>query len=116
MDIFFSFVVIIIGAACAFATKAKKWVLLVTVWLCVPVGMLLSTTIGWYVAKLGDCRPSAQARIECIVQGYDVSDWINGLVYSGYGFAFVGIPWLVVGAACVAGYGIYRASKTWRDQ
>lgn len=115
MDIIFSLIVVILGTVCAFATKAKKWVLLVTIWLCVPTGILLSTKLGFYVAKLGDCHPTARAPIECIVQGYDVSNWINGLVFSGYSFAFVGIPWFAIGAICVAIYGILGAVKTWRD-
>ncbi len=111
MDIVFSLIAATLGTACAFATKAKKWVLLLTIWLCVPIGILLSTTLGFYVAKLGDCQPSARAPIECIVWGYDVSDWMNGLVFSGYAFAFVGIPWFAIGAICVALYGIFRALK-----
>jgi hypothetical protein len=115
VDIIFSLIVVILGTACAFATKAKKWILLVTIWLCVPIGMLLSTSLGWYVAKLGDCHPSARAPIECVVRGYDVSDWMNGLVFSGYAFAFVAMPWFVIGAIGVAIYSIFRAVKAWRD-
>ncbi|WP_298938430.1 hypothetical protein [uncultured Ruegeria sp.] len=115
MDLVFSLIVVTLGTACAFATKAKKWVLLLTIWVSVPIGILLSTKLGLYVAKLGDCQPSARAPIECIVRGYDVSDWMNGLVFSGYVFAFVGIPWLVIGAICIALYGILCAVKAWRD-
>ena len=114
LDILFILGVIIIGCACTFATKAKKWVLLVSVWLCVPVGILLSTTIGFYVAGIGDCRPSARAPIECVVHGYDVSDWMNSLVFSGYAFAFFGIPWLAFGLICFAIYGVFRGIKALR--
>lgn len=114
MDLVFLLIIIALGTAIAFATKAKKWVLIFTIWLSVPLSSILSIRVGWYVAKLGDCHPSARAPIECVVHGYDVSDWINGLVFSGYAAAFVILPWFVIGAVCVGSYSIFRAIKTWK--
>jgi hypothetical protein len=113
METLFSLLVLGLGLALAFANKAKKWVTLISIWLCVPTGFLLSTLLGFYVAKVGGCQPSARGPIECIVGGFDVSGWINGLVFSGYAFAFFVLPWFAVGAVLVAGYGIFRAFKTW---
>ncbi len=114
MDIAFCLAVGVAGTVIAFAVKAKKWVLIVTIWLCVPVGILLSTTFGFYVAKIGDTATRARGPVSCIVHGYDVSDWMNSLVISGYVIAFVAGPWFVIGAICLAIFGIFRVVDIWR--
>ncbi len=58
--------------------------------------------IWFYVAKLGGCHPSARAPIDCVVYGFDVSDSINGLVFSGYTVAFVVLPWFIIGGICIS--------------
>jgi hypothetical protein len=41
----------------------------------------------------GDCEVSARAYSTCIVNGFDVSEWVNSLVFSGYLIALFAIPW-----------------------
>jgi len=106
--ILFILFVFAVGGAFAFFIRPSKWVWIVTVWLCVPLGQFLWAVVGSYVADIGGCEWSARGPIDCIVYGYDVSEWINDLPYGGYAIAFLGIPWFLVGAVPILGYAAHR--------
>ena len=96
--------------ACRFPRGgARNWMLIVTIWLSVPLGFIVETIVGFYLADLGGCTPSAAKEIECFVHGWDISAWMNGLVFSGYGFAFFAFPWFAIGGFCVLIYGFLYA-------
>lgn len=111
MFVVFALAIILIGAAIAGQNRtrsAKLWIWGIALWLSVPVGLFLSIIIGLQLAKMGDCHPSAAATITCIVHGYDVSDWVNGLVFSGYAASFLGVPWFGLGLMSIIGASLMR--------
>lgn len=91
------------GAAIAFgAGQARFWISLITGWLSVPLGIVSYAFIGLYLAEFGGCKPAQAARrVTCNVLGIDISDWVNGTVFGGYAFAFVGLPWFLIGGVIV---------------
>ncbi len=84
--------------------RLKIWIALISIWLSIPVTFIIDLNLGRYVASLGDCRASAAVSVDCIVYGYDVSDWINGLYAYGYAFAFFAAPWFIVGGIILVLY------------
>ena len=81
----------------------KFWIVLVTVWLSVPLGIASSLGLGIWLKHLGNCYdPRGRDIAECLVLGIDISDWVNGLKMSGYAIALVGLPWFLAGALLVA--------------
>ena len=66
-------------------------VVAVTFW--APVTIAVYAALGFWLAKTGDCEVSARAYSTCIVNGFDVSEWVNSLVFSGYLIALFAIPW-----------------------
>ncbi len=104
MQFFFVILVALVGAALAYRFPrgdARNWMIIVTIWLSVPLGFLVEPIVGFYLADLGGCSPSAAKEIECFVNGWEVSAWMNGLVFSGYAFAFFALPWFAIGGFCV---------------
>ena len=93
---------------------AEKWAKIILIWLSVPFCLTVWTVSGFYVAKLGGCSPSARAAIECTVFGVDVSGWLNSIVFGGYAFVFVALPWLVGGAVLILIYLCVLATRAWR--
>lgn len=93
-----------IVAACSVNRQTVRfWIILVTGWLCVPLGLALSLGLGLWLQSLGNCYdPRGRDIVECLVFGIDISDWVNGLKTGGYAIALVGLPWFLVGAALFA--------------
>ncbi len=77
--------------------KPRAWATLIAIWLSTPVVIVLNLIVGLAVANLADCHPSARAAIECSLYGLDISNWINGLTYSGYAIAVIALPWFLIG-------------------
>lgn len=80
---------------------ARKWAFGVTAWLSLPLGFIIEPVLGFRIAEIAGCAPSAAKEIECFINGWDISGWMNGLVFSGYGIAFVAVPWFLFGGFCV---------------
>lgn len=107
----------IFGVLVAYLTsdrQVRHWIIIVTVWLSFPVGLLVSTSLGFYLAELGGCHSTRGEDIECIVYGFDISDWINGLKFGGYAFALFALPWFVIGGFCTGLYALIVAIRTWK--
>ena len=81
----------------------RFWIILVTGWLCVPLGLASYLGLGLWLQSLGNCYGSrGRDIVECLVLGIDISDWVNGLKMGGYAIALVGVPWFLVGAVLFA--------------
>jgi hypothetical protein len=94
------------GAAVAWFATSKRirlWVILVSVWLSVPLGLVSSIGLGFWLKDLGNCHyPLGRDVVECVVFGLDITNWVNGLKAGGYVVAFYGIPWFLLGAILLA--------------
>jgi hypothetical protein len=83
--------------------RTRAWIVLVTVWLSVPLGLAVSLGVGIWLKDLGNCHdPRGRDIVECIVFGLDATDWVNGLKMGGYTIALVALPWFVVGGVMLA--------------
>ena len=104
------------GAVAAWLVTSKRirlWITLVTVWLCVPLGLVSSEGLGLWLKNLGNCYDHrGRDVVECLVFGLDITEWVNGLKMGGYAFAFVGLPWFLVGAVLLAIVLLIRILRT----
>ena len=96
--------------------RAKKWVKIISVWFSVPVALILPLFIGSYVSRLGNCQRIFRESMECIVYGFDVTNWMGMSVTLGYAIAFYALPWFVIGAICVPIYAAISSYKNFTQQ
>lgn len=84
---------------------------MLTAWLCAS-WPFVEFAIGLLAKISGNCHdPRGLGNVECIVLGVDISKWVNGLKMGGFAFAFVGLPWLLIGAVLVAIVLLIRVSR-----
>lgn len=106
MDLLVFFFPMVCGIVAAWSVNRRTvrfWIILVTGWLCVPLGLASSLGLGFWLQNLGNCYdPRGRDIVECLVFGIDISDWVNGLKMGGYAIALVGLPWFLVGAVLFA--------------
>lgn len=107
-----------IGAVAAWLVsdaRTRTWVILVSLWLSVPLGLVVSIGVGFWLKDLGNCHdPLGRDVVHCIVFGLDVADWVNGLRMGGYAFAFFAVPWFVAGGVLLTvalTIAVFRAAK-----
>ncbi len=111
-----------IAALCIVLFFAANWVLrkkrfykigtIVTfIWFAPLLVLSANYTYAMYIANLGNCKPSARGPIECIVNGNDYSNLVNGSVSTGYAFAFIVLPYTVLFAMGLVIWGIIWAVR-----
>lgn len=115
MQILFALLIALFGAL--FVRHMRKgaqrtWMLILTLWLSVPIGFIVEPIVGYAIADWAGCpSPSAAREIECFIGGWNVSPWMNGLVFAGYAFAFIAFPWFAIGGVCVLIFGLVSAFR-----
>lgn len=77
--------------------NSRSWFILLTVWLGVPLGLLSSIFLGFWISDANQCVVNGRLAEYCDFLGFDVTDWVAGLTSGGYAMAFVGVPWFVIG-------------------
>ena len=75
----------------------RLWIILLTVWLCVPLGIMSSLVFGFWISSANQCNVNGRITEHCEFLGVDVMDWIDGLASDGYAIVFVGLLWFVIG-------------------
>lgn len=101
---------IVAGFVLAYVTS-KAWVAWVTIWLCVPLGMVLFYSFGWAREFLGICSLSPVLDADCSIFGKDFSFAVDNLQVLGYYFGLIAFPWFTTGLVLFFGLVAFRVIR-----